>query len=212
MTLAVGSRAWVRHVSAVAVVGALVCLCGPGAPADEPPPAQDIVYLSKEDALRRVFATSERVTAERHVLTDAQVASAEDIARWKLPRREYVFYIGHTGDAIDGYALIDDERGKYHPITFIVAFTPAGEVRHVEVMVYRESMGDGVRRRPFLRQFEGKGAAHVQRFRYAIRHITGATISSRSMMIGVGRAIAVWQAVYGAGRPVAAAQVSTEAK
>ena len=172
---------------------------GPSLRAEPPPEAAETVYSTKDDALRRVFASSERVTAERHTLTDEQVAHAENLARWKLPRREYVFYLGHTGDHLDGYALIDDQRGKYHPITYIVALTPEGAVQAVEVMVYRESIGDGVRRPRFLRQFQGKGAEDIRRFRWDIRHVTGATISSRSLRVGVSRALALWETMYGAG-------------
>lgn len=96
-----------------------------------------------------------------------------------------------------GYAEVLDERGKYRPITFLVGTDPDFAVRGVEVLVYREDRGDEVRHARFLRQYAGKTLADPIRTHRDIVNVTGATISVTSMNVGVRRALATLEAVYG---------------
>ena len=100
-------------------------------------------------------------------------------------------WVGTKGGAILGYAVIDDEKGMHEPITFAVLVGPDGAVKRQEVLVYRESEGDGITRKAFRRQFVGKTVKSPLRPGADVVIVSGATISSNSMAVGVRRALAV---------------------
>ena len=100
-------------------------------------------------------------------------------------------WVGTKGGAILGYAVIDDEKGMHEPITFAVLVGPDGIVNRQEVLVYRESEGDGITRKAFRRQFVGKTVKSPLRPGADVVIVSGATISSNSMAVGVRRALAI---------------------
>jgi Na+-translocating ferredoxin:NAD+ oxidoreductase RnfG subunit len=58
----------------------------------------------------------------------------------------------------------------------------------VEVLAYREPYGDGIRTERFRRQFVGRSASSGFVAEHDIDAVSGASISSRSMCVGVQRA------------------------
>ena len=61
-----------------------------------------------------------------------------------------------------------------------------------EIVVYRESRGDEVRDERFRAQFVGKSAADAIDTDSDIQAVSGATISSRAMAVGVKRAVVLF--------------------
>ena len=108
---------------------------------------------------------------------------------YTLPRDSYTIFIATTGEHVDGYAVIDDELGEHLPITFAVKLSPTGVVERQEIVAYREPRGDEVRDERFRRQFQGKSVRDGVRAGEDIVTIGGATISSRSMAVGVKRVL-----------------------
>ncbi|MET0385661.1 MAG: FMN-binding protein, partial [Polyangiales bacterium] len=76
----------------------------------------------------------------------------------------------------------------HEPISFGTFFDPQGVITRVEILAYREPYGDGVRAERFRKQFLGRSAKSTFRPGADIDAISGATISSRSLCIGVERA------------------------
>jgi electron transport complex protein RnfG len=97
---------------------------------------------------------------------------------------------------VDGYALMDNELGKTEPITFLTALTPLGDVNAVEILAYREPYGGEVQSAKYLRQYQGKGVKNPIRVGQDITNMSGATISSRAVALGVKRAVSIWSCVY----------------
>ena len=93
-----------------------------------------------------------------------------------------------THGKIDGYAVVDDEQGLHQPITFATRLSPRGMVERVEIMVYREPRGDEVRDVRFRKQFQGKTSQDPLRLNRDIDAVSGATVSSASLAVGVRRA------------------------
>lgn len=147
------------------------------------------VYYTPRALLLEFFPKSEAVSYRKFDLTPE--------ARERLGRRlgaplrkaTFTVYVARTGEAVDGYAVIDDEMGQHQPITFGVRFTPAGAVSRQEILVYRERYGDEVRDERFRKQFLGKTAADPLRPGEDVVAVSGATISSRAMALGVRRAL-----------------------
>ncbi|MCZ7586546.1 MAG: FMN-binding protein [Deltaproteobacteria bacterium] len=155
--------------------------------------AAEHVYIKREQVLSRFFASSERVDYARLTLTDAQTRAFSGALGYTAPRKEFVVYFGKTGGTIDGYAVIDNELGKFEPITFAVLARPDGSIGDVAVMVYREEIGHEVKEESYLKQYRGKKFSDPLRTGRDLDGITGATISCHSIAKGVKRALWVVQ-------------------
>ena len=151
------------------------------------------VYFSTRDLLADFFKKSQAVTF--------QTVSLSSVERDKLVRKlgyapqkaSYTFFVASSGDHIDGYALIDEEKGEHLPITFAVKLSPEGVVLRQEIMAYREVRGDEVRDERFRKQFVGKSVRDPIEAGQDIVAVSGATISSRAMAVGVRRAVVLFE-------------------
>src|SRR5262249_32206816 len=110
---------------------------------------------------------------------------------YKLGKDRYTIFVATTGDRVDGYAIFDEELGQHLPISFAVKISPAGVVERQEIVAYREARGDEVRDERFKQQFVGKPARDRITAGDDIAVVSGATISSRAMAVGVRRALVI---------------------
>lgn len=159
--------------------------------------SQSTVYLTPADALKLIFKNSKEVIKEEHPVTPEIQEQAKKLLGYDLPKSNYSFFVGKTDGKVDGYALIDEDMGKEMPFTFVTRINPDGKVAAVEIMVYRESRGGEVASKRFLSQFKEKKFNDELRLNGNIVNVTGATISSHSMVRGVRRALVLYQIFYG---------------
>jgi Na+-translocating ferredoxin:NAD+ oxidoreductase subunit G len=162
-------------------------------------PAYAATYWTVPGVMKSFFTSSKRVTYKRITLPDpaaSEIAKKIGVASLK---RDWVVYVGETDGKLDGYAIVDDEKGMHEPIDFAVRFSPKGAVERVEVLVYREAYGDEVRGERFRSQFQGKTANDAITAGKDIDIVSGASISSRSMALGVKRDTLVLQAALKSG-------------
>jgi Na+-translocating ferredoxin:NAD+ oxidoreductase RnfG subunit len=102
--------------------------------------------------------------------------------------------------ALLGFAQVRNVKGKDQPITFLVAIDPANSLKDIDVLVYREPYGGEVAYEPWRKQFRGKTTAAPLVVGKDIRNISGATISSHSVTLGVRKTLADLTAWHVAGR------------
>lgn len=152
------------------------------------PAAAQSVYFTPRDLLREFFPQSSNVGYRRIDLPAEARTQLERKLGTPLRKPSFTVYVAQTGERIDGYAVIDEEMGQHQPITFAVKFSSGGAVQRQEIMVYRERYGDEIRDERFRRQFVGKTAADPLRPGEDVVAVSGATISSRAMALGVRRA------------------------
>jgi len=157
------------------------------------------VYLSPDEALRAAFPGAARFEREEVTLTPEQSARVSEAAGYPVSERRFAAYRAMAAEGPVGYAVITDEIGKFHHITFLVGVDPDGRVEGVEVLVYRESRGGEVRHRRFLRQYDGKSIRDPIRLNRDIINITGATLSVRAINRGVRKVLGVLREAYGIG-------------
>ena len=69
--------------------------------------------------------------------------------------------------------------------------------KSVEILIYREPIGGEVKSEAFRKQFQGKKDTDPVRSGQDIKNITGATLSSRAVSLGVKRALLLWKEFYG---------------
>ena len=118
-----------------------------------------------------------------------RIAKRAKIAVSRDPVRIFRIQSVDTGKAL-GHALILDEVGKYRPITFLVALDSKDRVIDLQVLVYREHIGQAIRSPRFTRQFREKDAQSMLKLHRDIRNLAGATLSARASVRAVRRALA----------------------
>jgi electron transport complex protein RnfG len=156
------------------------------------PARADQVYYSSRDLLADFFRSSQAVSYKKVQMDAPELARVAHRLGYTPAKNSYTFYVATSGGRVDGYAFIDDEKGEHLPITFAVKLSPAGKVMRQEIVVYREARGDEVRDEKFRAQFVGKGAADPIDTGADITVVSGATISSRAMAVGVKRAVVLF--------------------
>lgn len=166
---------------------AFALLCATAAPA-----RADQVYFTPRDLLADFFRASQNVTYKKVELDAATKQRLQHRLGYTPARSSYTFYVATSGGRVDGYAFIDEEKGEHLPITFAVKLSPEGKVVRQEVVVYREARGDEVRDERFRAQFVGKSARDAIETNQDIVAVSGATISSRAMAVGVKRAVVLF--------------------
>jgi Na+-translocating ferredoxin:NAD+ oxidoreductase RnfG subunit len=169
------------------------------------PARADQVYFTPRDLLSDFFRSSQSVTYKKVQLDDAERARLQRRLGYTPERTSYTFYVASSSGHVDGYAFIDEEKGEHLPITFAVKLSPAGKVLRQEVVIYREARGDEVRDDRFRAQFVGKSAADPIDAGEDIQAVSGATISSRAMAVGVKRAVVLFDELV---KPTAMATAS----
>jgi Na+-translocating ferredoxin:NAD+ oxidoreductase RnfG subunit len=139
------------------------------------------VYYSVRGLLAEQFRQRIQLSSERREEIERHLGQ-------KLEKQEYIFYVAHSADHVDGYALFDREIGQHEYIDVATFFDGRGKVTRVEVVAYREPYGDGIRSRRFRKQFVGKAADSGFKPGHDIDVISGATLSARAMAKAVKRA------------------------
>lgn len=162
-------------------------------------PAHATEYWTPHALLGDFFRMPERqkIAPKTVTLSDADAA---DIAK-KLGtdpsklKRTWSVYVAKTEEGKrTGYAILDSEIGQHELIDIGVRLGLSGAVERVEIMAFREPYGDGVRIERFRNQFVGKTANDPITAGRDIDIVSGATLSSRSVALGVKRDTLVLQA------------------
>lgn len=167
-----------------------------------PPAVEERVYSSEEAARREIFPSASRFLAERRALDTGAREQLQRTLGTTVTEESLTVHraLGPDGTLL-GYAVVSEEIGKYHPITFMVGASPDLKVERVTILVYRESHGGEVRRQRFLSQYRGKSFQSPIRINRDIVNISGATLSVRALNQGVRRVMGMLEAFYGPARP-----------
>jgi Na+-translocating ferredoxin:NAD+ oxidoreductase RnfG subunit len=105
-----------------------------------------------------------------------------------------------SNGSVQGFATVRNVKGKDQQITFLVAIDPANTLKDIDVLVYREPYGGEVAYESWRKQFRGKSSVDALTVGKDIKNISGATISSHSVTLGVRKALADLTAWHQAGR------------
>jgi len=175
-----------------------------------------VVLLTKEQALKEMFPDVDKVITENHVMTSTEIASIKQRLGGSLVHYQegskseavmevtsYDFYIGVKNNQKVRMAIIEEQPGKWGPVTFIIAIDiTTGKVNNLAVMSYVEKRGRPIARRNFLEQFVNKGSSDPISVRGEggvprdIRAISGATISSDCTCFSVKKVLALYGEVF----------------
>lgn len=144
-------------------------------------------YWTPSGVLKSFFASSKRVSFKRVSLSDADAKAIAKKLGVSSVATDWDVYVATSGDTSEGFAVLDSEKGMHEPIDFAVKFSTSGAVERVEIREYREAYGDEVRSDRFRAQFVGKSAKDPITIKKDIDIVSGASISSNSIAVGVKR-------------------------
>ncbi|MGR3219072.1 MAG: FAD:protein FMN transferase [Candidatus Anammoxibacter sp.] len=154
------------------------------------------VYMSEEEAIETIFKKCDEIFVDYLTISPDEKKQLEDGLKREFNEDSFRVFIGKKDRKTEKYAIITDESGCFHQMTFVIAVKPDGIIDDVAVMVYRESRGKDVTRGRFLHQYKGKSIKDPIRLNRDIIHITGATTSVRGINRGVRKVLAVINRFY----------------
>ena len=158
-----------------------------------PLPSYAVQYLSVNAAQKLCFPNADRF-AEAHVkFTPAQTKAIEAATGQRQLLRGQEIWRVMKGGQLLGYFIVDYVIGKHLVIDYAVALSPAGAVRQIEILNYRESYGGEIRNPDWRKQFVGKTPRSRFALNDGITNISGATLSSRHVTEGVRRILATYE-------------------
>ncbi|MEW6009300.1 MAG: FMN-binding protein [Candidatus Omnitrophota bacterium] len=128
-----------------------------------------------EGAIKNIFPTFQEYKVESLFLDNQEVKVCTVIREAKIL----------------GWTVILDEMGKIKPITFLVAIDIEGNILAVNVLEYRDMFGSEIKRRSFLRQFQGKSLKDSIVVGRDIDAVTGASISSHAAASAVKKSLTI---------------------
>ena len=164
--------------------------------------ANAMTLLTQEQALKEMFPNADRIVPQTKTPADAELAKIKARLGGALvhfqrgsesasvqEKSEFTFYMGYQKNQPIGIAMIEEQPGKWGPVTYIIMLDPStAKVKNLAVMSYEEKRGRPIARRNFLDQFLGKGTADALKVHKDIRAVSGATISSEATCFAVRKA------------------------
>lgn len=154
------------------------------------------VLLSEEDALKQMFPKCNKILKETFILTPQEKISLQSKLKRRIFEDSFNVFVGMKDDKIDGYTVMSEEVGKFHPFTFGVCINQKGKIKNTAILIYRESRGGEISHKRFLYQYKGKSLKNPIKINKDIINITGATMSVRMMCSGVRKVLGVVDEFY----------------
>jgi len=145
------------------------------------------------DALRAMFGDSIEVRSSTLAVSAEERTTIRARTKAQWPGDSVRVLVCRSRGRTIGYGFLDDVKGKMNFITYLVGLTPAGTVRDVDVLVYRESYGGEIAYESFRRQFRDKSAADPLLPGRDVKNISGATISVHAITGGIRRILATYE-------------------
>jgi len=182
-----------KHLRLLAPV---IMLMVTGVQAETPEWRKITIYQPNDQAVAGAFADADTTWTDTWSLTDSDRRALETALGETVLDSSVEFHRGRRGTRDLGWVLVLDEIGLHAPITHLIKVGPDRRVSEVQVLVFRETRGDGVKRSRFLRQFRGKSLKDRMRVGRGIDGVTGATLSSQAIVRGVRKALELIEARY----------------
>ncbi len=166
--------------------------------------------LTQEQAIQEMFPDVDEVSNRTLTASNDQINRIKEKLGGSLihyqrgsesemvqEKTEFKFLFGIKDGKEIGVAMIEEQPGKWGPVTYIIMLDPAtAKVKNLAVMSYKEKRGRPIARRSFLKQFIDKGSSDPIKVRKDIRGISGATISSDATCFAVKKVIVVYEELF----------------
>ncbi len=151
--------------------------------------SQATVFLNQQQALQQAFG-DHAIEPLRLSLSSDQQKQIEQLARVKLTRSSYLFYVGKNGTNILGYAAIENFIIRNQPATLFIVLNPQGQIQSIQTLAFHEKS----HYQPPQQWYEQFYNQPLERLDdQTVQGISGATLSSRSYLNAARKAMAVFK-------------------
>jgi hypothetical protein len=153
------------------------------------------VYLTTNEALKKVFEGVRKIKREKHKISPAQQKRIEEISHQKIKNQRVEFYTARTDDQ-KVYATIGKASANSHPVTeakFILLIDSQGQVKNLHIMEYRGPQRAEVISRAFLDQYLGQSAESDFR---TVSSNQGPTPSVQALSQAVHKLLTLYKVLY----------------
>jgi Na+-translocating ferredoxin:NAD+ oxidoreductase RnfG subunit len=149
------------------------------------------IYMTDEQAAKTLFPSVASFAKSSVQLTDADVKAIESSSSENVRNKNLTVFKAKDGSTV----FIDQALGKHEFITYAVGIDKDGKVQGVEIIEYRESYGQQVRKPEWRKQFVGKDKTAPLKLDKDITNISGATLSSSHITGGVRRILFTYDTI-----------------
>ena len=150
------------------------------------------LLLSKKEALGLAFPVGSTVEKKNAFLSREDLASIKKTARVSIKSRMWTYFVATSSGRTVGYAYLDRVVVRTMPATIMVAISPEGSIRFLEVLSFDEP-SDYLPLRRWLKLFEGQDEPKQVRVGQKIRNVSGATLTSHSLTDAARRLLGLHQ-------------------
>jgi Na+-translocating ferredoxin:NAD+ oxidoreductase RnfG subunit len=147
------------------------------------------VLLTRDDALAKAFPNAQ-VKRVEVFLTKDQIARAQNAAGRKLDKKIVYRYEAYVDDQLVGVAYFDAHRVRTLPEILMIAVTPAGTIKEIDVLSFKEPM-EYLPKRRWYEQFLNQKLDQDLRVGRDIDGVVGATLTARATSQAVRRTLAI---------------------
>jgi transcriptional regulator of nitric oxide reductase len=155
-------------------------------------PADATVFTARSEMFEVAFPQADTVDAKDYFLTKAQRAAIQQLAIAALDSDLITVYTARRGDEILGHAILDTHLVRTLPETFLVVLDPDGTVAATHILAFHEPL-EYMPSNRWLALLEDRSLTDDLRLGRDIAGVTGSTLSSRAVLGGVRRALAIYE-------------------
>lgn len=148
------------------------------------------VLVTQEEALEHAFPEPQTRQRRTLFLSAGQAEQVVALAGRPLERSMVPYYVGMLDGAITGYAYFDTHLVRTLQETIMIKLTADGRIASIVILSFDEP-GDYLPGERWLRQFDHRALDDDLSMKGAIRGLTGATLSSRSVTSAARRILAI---------------------
>jgi Na+-translocating ferredoxin:NAD+ oxidoreductase RnfG subunit len=152
-------------------------------------------FLTQAEAQKALFPEATAFEDRGVKLTDDQRKKIKQLSGLTQRNETQAVWRAVKDGKMVGWFIVDDVIGKHEYITYGCALSPEGKVIGIEILVYRETHGGQVCDAAWRKVFVGKTLKDKFELDDDVPNISGATLSSRNVMNGVKRLLALQQVV-----------------
>lgn len=147
--------------------------------------------MTQPQALAQAFPGA-RIERKSLFLTNPQVEAIQQRARAKVATKIVAAYVAWRGDSVQGVAFFDTRVVRTMPAVLMIAVAPDTSVSRVDVLAFHEPP-DYLPTPRWLGIFGGRRLDETLRPGRSIRYLSGATLTTRSVVDATRLALATYE-------------------
>lgn len=149
------------------------------------------MIISPEKAMKLTFK-ADTITKKSMILTKAQHAEVQKLAKTRLKSKLYRIYIAQKGTETVGIGILLTHIVRSNTTAVLYIMTPQGELQNIEIIAFREPK-EYLPSKRWIKQFTEHKSEHYDYQNGTIDNISGATLSANAIINVANLAQAIYK-------------------